>query len=1558
MYKIEEDGKEDKIMCESVSGENEKELCKILARIFLWMDGLKQEWDGNNTGQGYFYWKKRDDNEITLHEKELNSYLRCLIGKVTILKMLGKHCKLREVAQTLAGSRETMRITMVIEDGKGNQLCKDVDFGSLKLGNRLMWDRIEKWLDAFTITDSNNVGLSKVQPGNSKLHKIRDKGQKKEICPNEGELDETTLQNLEIKVINDSKNLSLEDKDTATLGMEDLRNVLVKVKEAAGGAEKEGETRMLEEIRKKLDVLLEESRKRAQLAEEAKTKEQQKESTQRLLLPEAAQPPTPKQKDENCKDKGDLCEKAKCVVQKWKTNTPGKNGDELWDDITHSATNMFDKISQDSSKPIPDYCIDKDPTSRIVTDPERRACQYITSGLQYIYNIGIDKKDIEGNKKDGEAEKQRKASDNRDFKQTMMCLLLNAYADKLKEKVTSPCTVGEETINQAFKIGNGQFINLCKGKDKSGTGDCVQCTRYENYGRCKIDHDKNKEEIGQKLDDLLEKNKSKKEKLDQGISSINDLCSRAQCALTQRTRDKREAQGEAKGKTIWEGEAWADAKGDVLKDLSKAMTNGDGKDEEECKSIEEKDATTNGPNKRACNYIVKGLRYIYSLQEDSTINNPDHKKNYRIFKQTMACLILNEYGKLLKEKSCIDEKTIEQAFSAARSFHGTECNGGGSCQKCEWDECSNFIIGQKDTKREDIKKELEKNEQIQQTFTTIHNASSLCERVKCVTTNWFKDRKSSETSKQNWCTFWNTDVKGKLIGLSGEIAKDDAEVAALCEKFDQKSTTLSATQKAACNYIVKGLKKIYGVKSGGTSTMKRNNRIFDQTMYCLFLNAYANLLIEKTKGQICPITEEEIKEMFNKGNNKKDAWCEEKNNGNGGDCVECKRDKTYESCMLNVDGDLWNGGSGCQDNKDDVKKKVEELLDPTKNNDKDVKEAVNAINTINNNISLCARANCVTTNWFKDRDGGGGKQTWCTYWDTDFKNRLKELSGAMTTNNKSMDSLCNGINGGSTTNPQAVEKACKYITAGLQHIYQIQKKVETVTEEDQVKKEKAEEKAVHNVQFEQVMKCILLNTYANKIKDKCSDVKEEKISEMFEKGNEKKSEWCKEKGPNGTGDCIKCEREEKYEDCKLSVEDNLFDKKETGNCEIGKDSNGTQIGTKVEKVFDKGKVDIKERPEIKRAMDAINDICTTAKPDQSLSPEHNDAKPTSTEPTPAKPNLPVLPASNSISTSSRGRSADPVDDDKGGSGSVIIHISTQAQPEPEPITVPSAVPPTQNRGTGGGGPGSTGTWNPGSSGSGSTGTWNPGSSGTGSTGTWNPGSSGSGSTGTWNPGSSGTGSTGAWNPRASSAPTTSQASYSPGLGKGRIGGGGLAGGKGASFNISPSDFTPYLPLAPVFIGTSVMSYLLWKYFGLRKKRKRHRRAHQVSGRPSLQEQLFDHVDDEADGPHEYTLVKEPKQPKSVPARKGRPKRHTDRPVVRRTIIDIHLEVLDECQKGHLHSTKEDFLKIIVEEFMGSEFIKKDFVPKESVPSSGLRVCEREENIVDKEFYLDHLLQNV
>ncbi|ANQ06861.1 SICA antigen [Plasmodium coatneyi] len=128
-----------------------------------------------------------------------------------------------------------------------------------------------------------------------------------------------------------------------------------------------------------------------------------------------------------------------------------------------------------------------------------------------------------------------------------------------------------------------------------------------------------------------------------------------------------------------------------------------------------------------------------------------------------------------------------------------------------------------------------------------------------------------------------------------------------------------------------------------------------------------------------------------------------------------------------------------------------------------------------------------------------------------------------------------------------------------------------------------------------------------------------------------------------------------------------------------------------------------------------------------------------------------------------------------------------------------------------------------------------------------------------------------------------------------------------------------------------------QYFGmLRKTRKSYRRTPKALG-PTLEQQIVDHVDPV--DPHEYYIVKE-RKPRSTP--KTRRKRECPgrcRGVGRRRmIIDIHLEVLNECQKSDLHSTKENFFEILVQEFMGSDFIKEEnvlneCVPKEQVPGS-------------------------
>ncbi|ANQ09238.1 SICA antigen [Plasmodium coatneyi] len=853
---------------------------------------------------------------------------------------------------------------------------------------------------------------------------------------------------------------------------------------------------------------------------------------------------------------------------------------DVWGDINKEAKNMFTKISEDRSKTVPGYCThgNTEPTSRIVTDPEEKACQYITKGLEHIYSIDIDQSDI----KNGiGTDAQKRAEDDRLFKQAMLCFFLNAYADKLKEKVISPCTVGEDSIAQAFQRGNGQLKNWCKYKS-GNSNDCVPCDRVSNLN-CDVGVAKVKD----KLETIIDNDTNITATLTHINSQTKSLCQRAQCVITQRTRDKRTERDEqgnakvtAKEENIWEvwkgftfrirvylyritvDAAWSDAKGDLLVKLSEAMTMKQTEEDALCNNINgEAGKTATYAEKKACNYIVKGLKHIHSLQGDIINTNPKYQKNNRLFEQTMACLILNEYGRLLQEKSCIDKRTVESAFNIDGKLHKTACTGG-NCDQCNWDPCSDFKIGKEDKRRKEIKKKLEEDENIQKTFTTIHNASNLCERVKCVTEKWGKNRVNG-AKPAPWSNFWPNDVKNQLVNISGGMLQEKPNVDKECNSIPG----LDSTNKEACNYIVRGLDHIYKIEKGknGGQKMIQDNLIFHRTMSCVLLNAFADKLIERTNGHMCPITEEEIKKMFQRGNGKMGEWCKDKH-GQDMECEMCDREP---SLVCEV-----SGGS----NTYTVKTEVNNLFNG--NNGAKITETLTTINNINN--TLCARANCVTTNWFKDRDEGGGKQDWCTYWDTDFKNRLMELSKDMTNNSKNMNNYCNNVgNEGS-----AEKKACVLITAGLKHIYEIKK--DEVTERDPTEQEKKEKKAVHNVQFEQVMKCILLNEYVNKIKDKCKDVKEEnKIIEMFQKGNDQMNTWCKERKKNGEANCIKCEREENL-NCTLSVNEDLFDKGKSERCEIGKGSNRAQIRTKLKELFQK-----KEKEgDVKKVMEEINTICT------------------------------------------------------------------------------------------------------------------------------------------------------------------------------------------------------------------------------------------------------------------------------------------------------------------------------------------------------------------------------
>ncbi|KJP84884.1 hypothetical protein AK88_05483 [Plasmodium fragile] len=116
----------------------------------------------------------------------------------------------------------------------------------------------------------------------------------------------------------------------------------------------------------------------------------------------------------------------------------------------------------------------------------------------------------------------------------------------------------------------------------------------------------------------------------------------------------------------------------------------------------------------------------------------------------------------------------------------------------------------------------------------------------------------------------------------------------------------------------------------------------------------------------------------------------------------------------------------------------------------------------------------------------------------------------------------------------------------------------------------------------------------------------------------------------------------------------------------------------------------------------------------------------------------------------------------------------------------------------------------------------------------------------------------------------------------------------------------------VFFLTSVtvahLGYSLWKYFAyLGKKRRRTYRTVRDVPSPPLDEEILDHLQRDAPPPpaYGYTMVT---QPASTCGR-GRPPR-----VNRRTIIELHLEVLNERESAEWDNVKDDYLQIVVQEF--------------------------------------------
>ncbi|CAG9482899.1 unnamed protein product [Plasmodium vivax] len=127
----------------------------------------------------------------------------------------------------------------------------------------------------------------------------------------------------------------------------------------------------------------------------------------------------------------------------------------------------------------------------------------------------------------------------------------------------------------------------------------------------------------------------------------------------------------------------------------------------------------------------------------------------------------------------------------------------------------------------------------------------------------------------------------------------------------------------------------------------------------------------------------------------------------------------------------------------------------------------------------------------------------------------------------------------------------------------------------------------------------------------------------------------------------------------------------------------------------------------------------------------------------------------------------------------------------------------------------------------------------------------------------------------------------------------------------------YSSVIPVLVGFITVIFLLSKYtsfgllFGNKKKERHHKKLQEIRLKPTHLEKtsnIIEH-DNLEDTKHEM-------YDKYIMYRRGKriytPKKKRN---LKKTIIDIHLEVLDECQKDQWELNKRDFHEIILDEFM-------------------------------------------
>eukprot|EP00366_Plasmodium_knowlesi_P001045 XP_002258542.1 SICA antigen [Plasmodium knowlesi strain H] len=1237
-----------------------------------------------------------------------------------------------------------------------------------------------------------------------------------------------------------------------------------------------------------------------------------------------------------------LCDRMNCIIKQLKPADPSNpqnastiSAEKFWTEDVKKLWNELAGAMKDSNWNGRGNGCDQ---LKGATPSEQTACNYLHAGFSKLKDITAS---IET-----DGTKYLTLSKDSSFVQTMGCFLLHAYAKHIQKE--SICDI-ENGIKEAFK----SWGPITKDNCTNGSS-CIQCKwEDKDYDNCKISTNvgTTRTEVKGKLEEIV--NKDRDSNITQMLTEINEmtsLCDHMKCIASHLNSSTRQ------GQTTNADEFWGEA-GDVKnlwKELVEEMTkkgNVNGNVNGHCNGLDNPSATA------ACNYLHAGLKY---LEENSTSKGKDGKilDKDPSFRQTMGCFLLHSYAEHMKEKStCVITAGIKQAFETAGKI--------GNNVSCQWkgtdyESCTIKTNGGTGTTEQTavkpkVKKIIEGNDpNTEPIIKNINKMKTLCDGLKCIASHL--NSPSSQQNFPNVKDFWEkTGEVGQLWQkLSEEIAQSgDNDNGGHCNTVDDNGSatgvpgrTPTTPERKACQYLSLGFNKLKDLSKPPTSKgtdgkILSKDPSFVQTVGCILLKEYAKQM-QSTSN--CVI-DSGIEKAFRAWNEKKGPSCT-----NGSPCIECEwNESDYGSCQITTNG---TSGSTTQTA---VKDKLEQVK----------KRIVGTLTTnmrdINITDSLCDKLQCAAGKWFQKNatpNGGSGnttnKKTWCDFWNGPVEDELQKMFAAIkTTGGDSPNGVCTTFG---DENPQSVErKACNHITAGLDYINGIT----------------SSGSGNGNQLLQRAVGCIALNMYADQIiartKDSCP-IDESKIKEMFDDWNEKNNSLSSPSSScNGVGGnnnvCFKCTREPNFNGCKLSVDKNLINT--TPSTQSGQEC--TETKDEVKEQMDNLLLNEDKNPSQSNTNSIKSNIGTTL----STITEMTSSFCTQVQCAAKKYYVKVINKSGQSSDVNWGEMKSEIE-------SVFTKLLENMTNSEKQKTVTEYCKDNnwdnfghKERKT------------------------NKAACLLFAAGLKHIYGRGSGHTmGQFNGPSFGQtmgclflkeyakqlkkmaedkrkgnswvhplcdideGIKHAFEKSENIMEETSNCKKNGSTNdcfvckqnevydNCKIGNDDI-GSKSNELFKDPTKqnqmqqtlentvcpilltdlLTPFLPLAPVSIGLSAMAYYLWKYFGpLGKGGARFRRSPTEIPGPSVQEQVLDHV--QQDSSHEYQLVKE-RKPRSTPTRTKRSGR-----VNRRTIIEIHFEVLDECQKGDTQLNQKDFLELLVQEFMGSEFMEEQ-VPKEDVLMEGV-----------------------